>query len=108
MTKLHCCSVNYQVSPPVDINPLLLRLYEGKNVLVICAREGMYHRIERVLKLDSYSGPRIDLRGIWEEDQAHVFNRGLITSYDAIFFIGRSRIDESYENIARAIESYCV
>jgi hypothetical protein len=107
MTRLHYCSPNYEVSPPLDINPLLLRLYEGKNVLIVCAREGMYYRIQRAINSDNYYGTRIEIRGIWEEDKTQTFNRGLVTSFDAVIVIGRKRIDESYEKIMKAIESYC-
>ena len=109
MTKLHFCETNYKELPPLDINSLLLQLYKGKDVLVICARLGMKQRIDQLLEDRDplHTECRLRVIGIWEEDKAAVFTRGFVTMHDAVIIIGEDRVHEDYYPVLCNIENCC-
>ncbi len=89
--KIYFCSTHYNTLPPVDINPLILRLYPTGQLLAICAREGMKLRIDKMTSSSTYQGPKIDTIGAWELDKAY-----RLSAYDAIVVIGKGRIDKQF------------
>lgn len=111
MTKLYYCETHYNIKPPMDINPLLLRLYKNNKMLVICTREGMKTRIEKFKRSDEYHGPEeLSVCGIWELEKAGlieegVFIKDIFETYDAIVIIGRERAHDSYKPLLRMIEN---
>ena len=108
MPRLHYCDTNYNLEPPLDINPLILQLYEGEDLLVICARKGMEIRINHLLETDEmYSKCRVKVKGIWIEDTVATFTRGYLTMFKGIVIVGKTRIYEDYLSILTFIESVC-
>lgn len=116
MTVLYYSDTDYDIQPPEDISLFLLRLYRGRRMLAICAREGMQQRIRKMIKEENYVGPEIVTAGVWDLDEVDVLNTSevsipkttvipaLLKSFDVVVLVGKDRVHEDYKYIVEMIE----
>ena len=103
-TKLHYCETHYHVDPPVDINPLILQAYSKRKILVLCSRQSIIDRIEK-LKLKN-----VLACGWWEGEEIDLFTSGYLnetelSTYDVVVVIGKKRISEEFWPLKYQIEN---
>jgi len=102
------------MKPPQDINCLLLQKYKDNNILILCAREGMINRINKVVKNILLSKNNITIAGIWGIKDIklirndNIFDYDLLSTYNPIFICGKSRIDSNMYPIYELIENFCL
>lgn len=118
MASLHYCNTHYDCTPPLDINPLILRRFPEGNILVLCAREGMVKRISHganIWPYNQYPDQSVVALGWWEaQDFDLVDSRGYLhpedlLAQDAVVIVGRDRIDPMFHGLLAAVEDvFCV
>lgn len=112
--SLYYCNTNYDCKPPLDLNPLILRRYPTGNILALCARDGMLHRINNNMDLWPYSEyPEQSIVGVgwWEAkefglvDARGRFEPHDLLSQDAVVIVGKDRIDPMFHALLEAVEA---
>lgn len=103
--RLFFCNTLYSQDVPIDINPLILAANPGKRTLVIAAREGSIHRIQK-LKLN------VDVYGWWELKDKGFFSKDGISyaafgKYEIIIVVSKERINSSFYNMLHNVQSFC-
>jgi len=93
MPKVHYCDSIYN-KPIQDLNPLILQAYPGKDILVICAREGQQIRLSRQANLYVASW--------WEPEHFNDINK--LLSFDVVVILDRDRIDPMFHNMLSWVE----
>jgi hypothetical protein len=113
MTKLHYCKTNYNLTPPLDINPLLLQKYKDKNLLIIVSKEQQEDRLLRYLsECPIDHGCKVFVSSWW--DLEGDFGLSLIgetslnplAGFDGIVIVGRERVDAKFEQLVLMVESF--
>ena len=110
MSKLYFCESHYNVKPPIDINPLILQRYNGKqdNICIICTREGAKIRINKLRNLGVLSHVK-GVYGIWEiRYEDFLLEDGSLKPYiknlyNVFVVIGRNRAYKEYSYLLNKI-----
>jgi hypothetical protein len=112
--KLYYCNTIYGVSPPSDVNPLILQRHSRDKILIFCAREGQLIRLNNKVKNDSqYKNIHLLVCGWWEFqvlgliDKAIQLNIEELNRWDVFVILNRARIDKVFTPILSLIENFC-
>lgn len=106
--RLYYSNTIFSVSPPQDINPLILEIYRGKRILVLCCRDG---QIIRLRKRESDCGAFLAYRGWWDAQKIGIVNsdgyidREQLLSWDAVVILCRDRIQDLYLPLLQSVEA---
>ena len=106
-TELFYCNTIFGVSPPSDINPLILQRYRGKKILVLCCREGQLIRLRR---LQINPETLLLACGWWDAKEAGIvteegfLNKKELLNWDVVVILCRERIQDLYLPLLLSIE----
>jgi hypothetical protein len=96
---IHYCNTHYDISPPIDINPLILQRFSDKVILVLCARDGQVKRINNL----TVRNPDLTVIpcGWWNLQEFQIFregkiNRDVLNTFDVIVILDRTRIHKTF------------
>lgn len=86
MNQLFVEYTDYDLFPPIDINPIKVMVFEKP--IIVCAREGQKVRLAKMQKLGILP-PRVTIMGWWDLGGIPVDE---LLVYDGIFILDPDRI----------------
>lgn len=104
MTRLFYCHTHYDLKPPVDINPLILQRYPTETILVLCAREGMVKRIDKMKAAPDYPYPKQTILALGWWDLKGEISATLVLECDVVVVVGKDRIDKKFLPLLYEVE----